>query len=72
MLQNAVRNFANDLNVISETLKSRTVHQVSWVVHQLWFERQEARDNLGFFSTQPNDFWHLLLLHLTSNFNGQL
>ena len=34
MLQNAVRNFANDLSVISETLKARTVHQVCF---KLWW-----------------------------------
>ena len=28
MLQNAVANFANDLNLISETIKSRTVQQI--------------------------------------------
>ena len=30
MLQNAVANFANDLNLISETIKSRTVQQANY------------------------------------------
>jgi hypothetical protein len=31
MLQNAVANFANDLNLISDTIKSRTVQQVRFI-----------------------------------------
>ena len=37
MLQNAVANFANDLNLISETIKSRTVQQVFLFVNILFY-----------------------------------
>ena len=37
MLQNAVANFANDLNLISETIKSRTVQQVGLIFIRQYF-----------------------------------
>ena len=37
MLQNAVANFANDLNLISETIKSRTVQQVDLIFTRQYF-----------------------------------
>ena len=56
MLQQAVRTFAEDLNVISETIKQRTVAQISNALKKKAFEDNGITANL-LQNQQPGQIW---------------